>query len=50
VSDDLALLLAEGRYDDVAVGVFIGFALALFAALMWLRVWRWLFALLGLRA
>lgn len=42
-------LLSES-YGELAVGVSVGFAGAVFLALMWLRVFRWTFALLGIRA
>lgn len=42
--------LEAGDYAQLSTGVFIGLVGALFVALMWLRIWRWLFALMGLRA
>lgn len=50
MADDLEQLVADGQYAVAGVGVFVGLAVALFFALMWLRVWRWLFGLFGLRA
>ena len=43
-------LLDAGQYGDLATGLFVGLACGLFVALMWLRVWRWVFGLFGLRA
>jgi hypothetical protein len=43
-------MLAAGDDEQLAIGVYVGLLGALFVALMWLRVWRWLFALFGLRA
>lgn len=42
--------LAGGDYEQLALGVYLGLLGALFVALMWLRLWRWFFALMGLRA
>ncbi len=50
MSDDLTALLEAGRYDDLAFGMFLGLLGAVFVALMWLRIWRWFFALMGLRS
>jgi len=42
--------LDAGNDNELAFGIFLGLLGSLFVALMWLRVWRWFFALMGLRA
>lgn len=50
MADAMQEMLAAGDYTGLATGWFVGLACALFTALMWLRVWRWIFGLFGLRA
>lgn len=50
VAGALDAALWAGDDWQLALGVFLGVALGLFAGMLWLRVWRWLFALFGLRA
>ena len=46
----VALLDALDASPGLALGIFLGLAFGLFMACMWMRVWRWFFGLLGLRA
>lgn len=42
--------LADGDYQTLAVGVFMALAMAVFAAALWLRLFRWILGMFGLRA
>ena len=50
MADLIVAMLEAGDDTQLALGVGIGFAFAMFTGLMWLRVFRWVFALFGLRA
>ncbi len=41
---------ASADYGALAFGVFAGLSCGLFVAIFWLRIFRWIFALMGLRA
>lgn len=49
MGDQVAQLLASGDYESLSLALMVGLAGVVFVAMMWLRLFRWVFALFGVK-